>query len=74
MGTSEWSNKTVRLNTRHVKVSMVKAYGLTSGNANQEKDEFYDVPQDTINHIPLFDIKKHMMWLKCLNWPKQLEL
>ena len=65
---------TTRLHTRHAKVSIVKVCALTSSKADQEKYEFYDFLQDTINDIPRFDIKIDMLWLKCLNWPKQVEL
>ena len=63
-----------RLHARHAKVSIVKACALTSSKADQGKYESYDLLQDTINDIPRFDIKIHMLWLKWLNWSKQVEL
>ena len=73
----KWVNDrkiTTRIHTRHAKVSIVKACALTSSKAGQEICEFYCLLQDRTNYIPRFDIKIDMMWLKCLNWPKQVEL
>ena len=48
---------TARLQTRHAKVSVIQIYAPTEPSSDNEKDEFYNQLQQTIDNIPRYDIK-----------------
>ncbi|VDP55298.1 unnamed protein product [Heligmosomoides polygyrus] len=48
---------TARFRTRHTRVAIIQVYALTEDATVEEKDDFYERLQDTIDEIPRRDLK-----------------